>query len=88
MLFDRGSSGAELAAEERYTRFKAGHPAGFIEAFANYYYDIADVLIAFEKSGTHGSPFVFGAETAEEGLRMCEAMARSSHSKRWETVEC
>jgi predicted dehydrogenase len=88
MLFDRGAAGAGLAMEERYTRFKAGHPAGFIEAFANYYYDIADSLIAFDKSGTHGSPFVFGAETAEEGMLMCEAMARSSHSKRWERVEC
>ena len=27
-----------------YNRFKAGHPAGFIEAFGNYYMDVADCL--------------------------------------------
>lgn len=87
-MLDRGTAEVELAAEDRYTRFKAGHPAGFIEAFANYYYDIADALIMFGKSGKYDSLFVFGAETAEEGLRMCEAMEQSSHSKRWESVKC
>lgn len=31
-----------IASQARYMRFKAGHPTGFIEAFANYYQDLAE----------------------------------------------
>ena len=85
-VIDRGSLEAGTATEARYTRFKVGHPAGFIEAFANYYYDVADALLEFRRTGAHGSPFVFGADTAEEGLRLFEAVAQSSKLKRWESV--
>jgi len=46
---DRASVCVEIADLPRYNRFKAGHPAGFIEAFANHYYDIADALLEFKK---------------------------------------
>lgn len=40
----RGSLGNIVAGEPRYNRFKAGHPDGFLEAFANVYCDIAASL--------------------------------------------
>lgn len=84
---DRASTDIVIANKERYNRFKAGHPAGFIEAFANYYYDLADSLFEFNQTGEHSSPWVFGVDVALEGLLMLEAMAKSAVSKSWEKVE-
>lgn len=84
---ERSSVEVELADELRYNRFKAGHPAGFVEAFANHYYDLADSLIEFNQTGKITSPWVFGVNIAEEGLLMLEAIARSAKSKSWEIVD-
>jgi predicted dehydrogenase len=85
-LITRAANGLSVCNQERYTRFKAGHPAGFIEAFANYYTDIADWLIAHGNGERQPHPMVAGCETAEEGLRMMEAISRSARSKSWESV--
>lgn len=85
-VIDRSAMEATTAGQARYTRFKVGHPAGFIEAFANYYVDMAEALTEFQLHGTHGSPFVFGAAIAEEGLRMFESAASSARHKRWEKL--
>lgn len=45
-VLDRGSPELVEAQKPRYCRFKAGHPAGFIEAFANYYVDIHNAISA------------------------------------------
>jgi len=85
-LLDRAYSTTFLPAQERYNRFKAGHPSGFIEAFANYYFDVAESLIEFKTKGSYASPWVFGLDIAEEGLRLMEAITRSSRSKSWEPI--
>lgn len=41
-ILRRGDSSLTVANQPRYTRFKGGHPTGFIEAMANYYDDIFD----------------------------------------------
>jgi predicted dehydrogenase len=76
---DRGNSDVKVASLSRYNRFKAGHPSGFIEAFANYYNDIADALLedSFENE------YIFGIDHAIEGLIMLEAIVESSQSKKW-----
>ena len=61
-----------ISDEIRYNRFKVGHPAGFIEAFANQYYDLADSLIAFKKGIVINSPYVFDVKLAHEGLKMMQ----------------
>ena len=76
----------EVTGLRRYNRFKAGHPAGFLEGFANLYSDIADCLHQFRETGEWQSGDVFGAELAQEGLEMLEAMVRSVSSGRWENV--
>lgn len=86
MLLDRGSGDADLARQLRYNRFKAGHPSGFIEAFANLYADIAGQLRQHRSGGMTRSAFVYGVEESEEGLRFLEAIARSAQTRQWETV--
>lgn len=87
-ILDRGSTEATVANLPRYTRFKAGHPAGFIEAFANYYYDIADALhVYLHDRSVRLKPFVLGIDEALEGLYMLEAIVASSASKSWVKVK-
>ncbi|MBK4726995.1 Gfo/Idh/MocA family protein [Pantoea agglomerans] len=63
---DRTCTENQIANLPRYARFKAGHPAGFIEAFANYYADIALALQGKENR------YTCGTETAFEGLQFLE----------------
>ena len=85
---DRTSKNIQVANQSRYQRFKAGHPAGFIEAFANYYVDVADVLQNSRGSAVSDfGQYVFGVDESLEGLQMLEAIERSCSSKQWEVVE-
>jgi predicted dehydrogenase len=84
-ILDRGV-GLPLASKPRYNRFKAGHPAGFVEALSNLYSDIHTTLKAYKKTGRQQSDEVFGAAMALEGMNWLEAMVRSTHSKKWEKV--
>lgn len=84
---DRTSKGVQVANQIRYQRFKAGHPAGYIEAFANYYVDVADALHQYRLSGGYDyGRYVLGIDESLEGLRMLAASARSSASHKWERV--
>ncbi|MNC38244.1 hypothetical protein D3C75_868390 [compost metagenome] len=74
-LVDRTSSENRVAHHDRYCRFKAGHPAGFIEAFANYYADIAASLRG------EVTPYSAGAETALRGLTFLEKTQESAQSE-------
>ncbi|MDO3387317.1 Gfo/Idh/MocA family oxidoreductase [Gilvimarinus sp. SDUM040013] len=74
-LLDRLSPEAFAAQAPNINRFKAGHPAGFIEAFANCYYDIAQTI-------QHGSSLenpTFKLESAIEGLELARAL-QTSHT--------
>ncbi|QLF94159.1 Gfo/Idh/MocA family oxidoreductase [Pseudomonas sp. ABC1] len=82
-ILDRASGNIEEANEDRYTRFKAGHPAGFIEAFANYYQDVADALGDHIKQQGQPNPYVFGIDEASEGLLLFEAVQTSAQEQRW-----
>jgi predicted dehydrogenase len=86
-IIDRADVEIEIADKLRYNRFKSGHPAGFIEAFANLYTDIADSLQDYKKSRQQQpSSYVFSARDALEGLVMMEAIARSSRDRCWVKV--
>ena len=84
-LRDR-TGGVKIANQPRYNRFKAGHPAGFIEAFANYYEDIADCLGQYFATGSFSSQYVCGIKTSLEGLAMMQAATRSAKSNKWEDL--
>jgi len=85
-ILERSCVDLKIANDARYNRFKAGHPAGFIEAFANLYTDIADCLQMHNSDIKNHSPWVFGVDTALEGLLMLEGMTKSANNKQWEVI--
>ena len=68
-----------ISNSKRYQRFKPGHPTGFVEAFANYYEDIAMSLENNKKQNS----YTLGIETAEEGLKFVESAFLSSKKNVW-----
>lgn len=82
---DRAWPEIKIANQARYNRFKAGHPAGFIEAFANSYYDLADELTE-PKQGLAKHPYTFGIDEALQGLTMLQAIQQSAQDKRWVNI--
>lgn len=72
-VVDRVHAGNTVANQKRYERFKAGHPAGFLEAFANYYEDIA-----VDMASNAPNEYVIGLDVALEGLEMLERIHNSA----------
>jgi predicted dehydrogenase len=85
-IIDRASR-VTMASEQRYNRFKAGHPSGFIEAFANLYSDIADSLTHYKKNKEYSHKFVYGIDHALEGCDLFDAINQSSKNKKWINIE-
>jgi len=83
---DRGNDEVQICNLERYTRFKVGHPAGYIEAFANYYQDISTTLRCYKVDGMVKFVECFGIDEALEGISLLNAIQISSKSKSWEKV--
>lgn len=77
LTIDRISTSSAVTTESRYNRFKAGHPSGFIEAFANYYWDIADAMEA-----TSLNEYTLSTGVAVEGIAVCHAIQQSSRDGR------
>jgi predicted dehydrogenase len=73
----------QLASELRYNRFKSGHPAGFVEAFANLYYDIADKLEDYQETKIYDKHWTYGALQATIGLNVLETMNHSAKEQKW-----
>ncbi len=82
-IVDRSHPDVIICNQKKYKRFNAGHPIGFIEAFANYYNDVAEALINYKKTGNYESTEVFGINESAEGIRLFEAVDKSSREKRW-----
>lgn len=82
-LIDRASPDSDLDLDARYGRFKVGHPSGFIEAFGNIYSDFATELLATQPSAAEGMARFYTARFADEGLRLLDAISRSSQQKQW-----
>ena len=84
-VLDRASNVTEANAA-RYTRFKAGHPAGFIEALSNLYTDIHFALKQYKVTGIQDSQEVFGASLSLDGLQLLEAMVESHKTGGWVSI--
>jgi len=85
-VLDRGSPGVVESNKSRYTRFKAGHPAGYVEAFANYYADVASDLRQFLSGHAPSSSYVFGVDEELKSMALMEAIHMSSRLKKWVPV--
>jgi predicted dehydrogenase len=86
MTVDRAAN-TLICGERRYNRYKAGHPSGFIEAFANLYYDIADALIEYRNNGKHNNPYVFGIDHSVRGLELFAAARESDNNRCWKELK-
>jgi predicted dehydrogenase len=73
----------------RVTRVEIGHPEGYLEAFANLYTDMAEVVVArlCRKSPAEIERPFPNVEDGVKGLAFVEAAVRSSASGCWEQVE-
>jgi len=79
---DRGND-CLIANEGRYNRMTSGHPAGFIEAFANLYLDIATLFDDYNNGKKLNSKYVFGIEHAKNGLKLFHKAKESYERKEW-----
>jgi predicted dehydrogenase len=81
---DHSNPMCQEANKSRYMRFKAGHPAGFIEALANHYEDIFfELAQSQQQNGRFDGEYTFDALDAAEGLELMEAIAKSNRTKEW-----
>lgn len=80
-ILDRGGD-MTVAGQERYSRFKTGHPAGYIEGFSNLYADIHQCLLAYRAAGCWQSDEVFGSAFSLRGMQFLQAMADSARQER------
>ena len=70
-----------------HTRLPAGHPEGFIEAFANLYRNFALHLEAYEKGNKHDPGYDYpGIEDGLRGMLFLEAVVRSSQEDKWAKI--
>lgn len=68
---DRASN-CLVANAPRYERMKAGHPSGYIEAFANIYDDIASEYIDWKSTGLDADNCLLGPYPSLKGLDFFE----------------
>ncbi len=83
---DRGVEN-DILATPYYNRFKAGHPSGYIEAFSNLYWDIADALHSYKATRQMNHPYVFGLDHSIDGLATLEAAVEAHQNRCWVDVE-
>ncbi len=86
-VIDRASKGITIANQDRYNRFKSGHPAGFIEAFANHYTDIYQALLYHKDNIPFTSKYIFNVDDALQETYVIDAIEKSIQSKQWVCIE-
>lgn len=77
-LVDRG---AVSAAASKHDRFKAGHPTGFIDAFSNFYRDMAEELDSVGTS--EPDSWVSPIDEAFAGIRFLDAAVKAYKTDEW-----
>lgn len=81
-IIDRGSD-IEMIPNPLYHRMTPGHPAGYIEAFANLYNDIANCLDEYFSKKEFNNSYVFGFEHAKNGIILLHNSSISNINKTW-----
>lgn len=79
----RGSNICSIANQLRYNRFKAGHPSGFLEAFSNHYFDIANHLEGIDPA----NDYVFTTADALHDMKILQAISLSVSDRKWTVVD-
>lgn len=83
-IIDRGSD-IEMINNPLYSRMTPGHPAGFIESFANLYSDIANELDNFyaQSKLKLESKYVYGFAHAKNGIKLLHSASLSNENQGW-----
>jgi predicted dehydrogenase len=84
-IIDRGSD-VEMTPNTLYNRMTPGHPAGFIESFANLYNDIANSLDAFKENKLYTNNYIYSFEHAKNSIKLLHNASISNKSKEWITL--
>ena len=85
-ILDRAGD-VSVANLPRYNRFKPGHPAGFLEAFANLYGDFADALNSYFNGDAPRKDWTYGPTQAAEALQILESAAQTVERRTWAQVK-
>ena len=85
VIIDRGSD-VEMISNHLYNRMTPGHPAGFIESFANLYNDIANSLDNFKKKQKYATQYVYSLEHASSGIKVLHNASLSNERNQWVTI--
>ena len=86
LILDRGAD-LTLPANPLYNRMTPGHPAGFIESFANLYNDIFNELTLFMEGERKKEHYVYGFKHAESGINLLHCASISEQNKSWVNIE-
>jgi len=84
-IIDRGSD-VEMQNNPLYNRMTPGHPAGFIESFANIYNDIFTALENFYQQKSYLNDFIYGISHAKHGLELLHTATMSDKEKTITTI--
>ena len=86
VIIDRGSD-IEMLPNKLYSRMTPGHPAGFIESFANLYNDIANSLDSFHNDKPYISKYVYDFNHAKNGIILLHCASLSNQNKQWVAIK-
>jgi len=86
VIIDRGSD-IEMLSNNLYNRMTPGHPAGFIESFANLYNDIANSLDSFRQGNSYTSQYVYDFNHAKNGIKLLNSASISNINQKWQEIE-
>jgi predicted dehydrogenase len=83
-IWDRSNVEFPLSKRKLYNRMTPGHPAGFIEAFANLYWDIAEALKIFKMGEDYKkiSPLIWTYEREKENFTFLSSVVKSAKENR------
>ena len=85
-IIDRGSN-LEIFPNRIYNRMTAGHPAGFIEGFANLYHDIANSLDAFFENKAYSTKYVYDFSHAKSSILLLHTASISNKESIWKEIK-
>ena len=85
-IIDRGSSNL-ISSQKRYNRYRAGHPTGFLEAFANIYQDIYNAIINTKNKKKINKKYIFDLNDALENMKFLENVSKSRNKNIWHKIK-
>ena len=79
-ILDRANQNSYVLGKEKFNRFKAGHPSGYLEAFANIYSDLSIKLNQFMLKKKME---ISDIDASINNIKILEAINKSSKNKKW-----